>query len=72
MSLDPSEAVSGQLIGQARLASGRFAMIEDGLGFSLVPWNDVLEKRLGQTISGIPMPGGGFNWSFGRNLGLGL
>jgi hypothetical protein len=26
----------------------------------------------GQTISGIPMPGGGFNWSFGRNLGLGL
>jgi hypothetical protein len=26
----------------------------------------------GKTISGIPLPGGGFNWSFGRNLGLGL
>jgi hypothetical protein len=65
------EAVSGTLVGQAQLASGRFAMIEDGLGFSLVPWNNALERRLGQTISGIPMPGGGFNWSFGRNLGLG-
>ncbi len=65
------EAVSGTLVGQAQLASGRFAMIEDGLGFSLVPWNNVLEKRLGRTISGIPLPGGGFNWSFGRNLGLG-
>jgi hypothetical protein len=47
-------------------------MIDNGLGFSLVPWNNVLEKRLGQTVSGIPTPGGGFNWSFGRNLGLGL
>ncbi len=66
------QPVSGTLVGQARLASGRFAMIEDGLGFSLVPWNNVLEKRRGQTVSGIPLPGGGFNWSFGRNLGLGL
>jgi hypothetical protein len=66
------EAVSGTLVGQAQLASGRFAMIEDGLGFSLVPWNNALERRLGQTISGIPMPGGGINWSFSRNLGLGL
>jgi hypothetical protein len=65
------EAVLGTLVGRAQLASGRFAMIDDGLGFSLVPWNNVLEKRLGQTVSGIPMPGGGFNWSFGRNLGLG-
>jgi hypothetical protein len=66
------EAVSGTLVGQAQLASGRFAMIEDGLGFSLVPWNNVLEKRRGQTVSGISMPGGGINWSFGRNLGLGM
>jgi hypothetical protein len=47
-------------------------MIDDGLGFSLVPWNNVLEHRLGQTVSGIPMPGGGVNWSFGRKLELGL
>jgi type IV secretory pathway VirD2 relaxase len=66
------ETVSGRLVGQARLASGRFAMIDDGLGFSLVPWNNVLERRLGQTVSSIPMPGGGVNWTFGRNRGLGL
>jgi type IV secretory pathway VirD2 relaxase len=66
------EAISGRLLGQAQLASGRFAMIYDGLGFSLVPWNSVLERRLGQTVSGIPMPGGGVNWSFGRKLELGL
>ncbi|MFN0115598.1 MAG: DUF3363 domain-containing protein [Paracoccaceae bacterium] len=65
------ESVSGTLVGQAQLASGRFAMIEDGLGFSLVPWNNALDKRRGQTVSGIPMRGGGINWSFGRNLGLG-
>jgi Protein of unknown function (DUF3363) len=34
----PGEYVSGRLVGVANLASGRFAMIEDGLGFQLVPW----------------------------------
>jgi type IV secretory pathway VirD2 relaxase len=34
----PGEYVSGRLAGVANLASGRFAMIEDGLGFQLVPW----------------------------------
>ena len=33
----PGEYVSGRLAGVANLASGRFAMIEDGLGFQLVP-----------------------------------
>gem|GEM_PF-5335341 len=31
------EYVTGRLAGVATLASGRFAMIEDGLGFQLVP-----------------------------------
>jgi hypothetical protein len=35
------EYVSGQLTGVANLVSGRFAMIENGLGFQLVPWNAV-------------------------------
>ncbi|MGZ9035001.1 MAG: DUF3363 domain-containing protein [Rhodospirillales bacterium] len=29
------------------LTSGRFAMLDDGVGFSLVPWKPVLEQRLG-------------------------
>ncbi len=38
------EYVSGRLAGVANLASGRFAMIEGGLGFQLVPWQPVLES----------------------------
>jgi hypothetical protein len=31
------ESVSGTLVGSANIASGRYALIEDRLGFSLVP-----------------------------------
>jgi hypothetical protein len=73
----PGSHVTGQLVGSTQLSSGRFAMIESfsgdgGLGFSLVPWQPVLDKRIGQYISGIAMPGGGVDWSFARKLGLGL
>jgi Protein of unknown function (DUF3363) len=69
--------VTGQLVGSTQLSSGRFAMIESfsgdgGLGFSLVPWQPALDKRIGQHISGIAMPGGGVDWSFTRSRGLGL
>jgi hypothetical protein len=66
------DRVSGKLVGQAQLSSGRFAMIDNGLGFQLVPWNDALDKRLGQQISGIAMSGGGIDWTLGRKLGLGI
>ncbi len=32
------------------LASGRYAMLDDGMGFSLVPWKPVIEQRLGQRV----------------------
>jgi type IV secretory pathway VirD2 relaxase len=64
--------VSGQLVGAAQLSSGRFAMIDDGLGFSLVPWRSALEQRVGRIVSGVVLPGGDVNWSFGRSRGLGL
>jgi hypothetical protein len=54
------------------LASGRFALIDDGLGFQLVPWRPALERQLGKQVSGVAMPGGGLSWSFGRKIGLGL
>ena len=68
----PGDRVSGKLVGQAQLASGRFAMVDSGTGFQLVPWNDTLAKRLGQQVEGITMPGGGIDWTFGRSRGLGL
>jgi type IV secretory pathway VirD2 relaxase len=73
----PGSYVTGQFVGSTQLSSGRFAMIESlsgdgGLGFSLVPWQPALDKRIGQYISGIAMPGGGVDWSFTRSRGLGL
>ena len=68
----PGNYVAGQLVGSTQLSSGRFAMIDDGLGFSLVPWRPALEQHLGRHVSGIAMPGGGVDWSFGRSRGLGL
>ena len=75
LTFQPAEAgnyVSGTLVGSVNLGSGKFAMIDDGLGFSLVPWQPVLEQRLGRQVTGIAMPGGGIDWSFGRSRGLGL
>ena len=67
-----SEYVSGRLAGVASLVSGRFAMIDNGLGFQLVPWQPLLEKRIGQHISGLQRDDGGIEWSFGRKRGLSL
>jgi type IV secretory pathway VirD2 relaxase len=66
------EYVSGTLVGSTQLASGRFAMIDDGIGFQLVPWQSVLDKRVGQHITGIMRNASGIEWSFGRKRGLGL
>jgi len=66
------EYVSGTLAGSTQLASGRYAMIDDGYGFSLVPWQPVLDQRIGRHITGIMRDGGGIEWDFGRKRGLGL
>jgi hypothetical protein len=66
------EYVSGRLAGVASLVSGRFAMIDNGLGFQLVPWQPLLEKRIGQHIGGLMRDDGGIEWTFGRNRGLSL
>jgi type IV secretory pathway VirD2 relaxase len=73
----PGNYVTGQLIGNTQLSSGRFAMIESfsgdgGLGFSLVPWQPVLDKHVGQHITGLMRNDGGIEWSLGRKRGLGL
>lgn len=66
------EYVSGTYRQRLALASGRFAMIDDGLGFQLVPWSPSLEKNLGRHVSGVARGDGGVDWSFGRKRGLGL
>ncbi len=66
------EYVAGTYRQRFALASGRFAMIDDGLGFQLVPWTPSLEKQLGRHVSGVARDDGGIDWGFGRNRGLGL
>ena len=66
------EHVAGIYRQRVTLASGRFAMIDNGLGFSLVPWSPSLEQQLGKQVSVIAMPGGNVDWSFGRKRGLGI
>ena len=64
--------VTGTYQGRIALASGRFAMINDGLGFQLVPWTPSIEKHLGKHISGVARGNGGVDWDFGRNRGIGF
>jgi len=66
------EYVAGTYRQRMKLASGRFAMIDDGLGFQLVPWSPSLENQLGKHVSGVARGDGGVDWSFGRKRGLGL
>ena len=66
------EFVAGAYRQRFALATGRFAMIDDGLGFQLVPWSPSLEKQLGRHVSGDAHDSGGVEWDFGRKRGLGL
>src|SRR5207247_5580132 len=65
-----SESIAGVYRRRVSLASGRFAMIDDGLGFSLVPWTPSLERQLGRQV--LVRSGSTIDWSFGRKRGPGL
>ena len=69
---DGGEYVAGSYRQRFTLASGRFAMIDDGLGFQLVPWSPSLEKQIGRHVSGVARDDGGVDWDFGRKRGIGL
>jgi Protein of unknown function (DUF3363) len=60
--------VAGVYRRSVMLASGRYAMLDDGIGFSLVPWKPEIETRLGQTTTAV-VRGGGASWSFSRQRG---
>jgi len=62
------DSVSGTYRQRLDLTSGR---IEDGLGFSLVPWKPALELYLGRQVSGLARAET-VDWSFGRKRTLGI
>lgn len=62
------QRVAGVYRRSAMLASGRYAMLDDGMGFSLVPWKPVIEQRLGQQLAAT-VRNGGVSWEIGRQHG---
>lgn len=54
-----------------QLTSGRFAMLDDGVGFSLVPWRPVVEQRLGQQVSAV-VRGQAVTWGLGHRRGVSI
>ena len=62
------DRVSGVYRKSIDLVSGRFALVDDGKQFSLVPWRPVVERELGREVSGV-VRGAGVSWAFGRDRG---
>ncbi len=67
--LRDGERANGVYRRSIQLASGRFAMLDDGMGFSLVPWRPVVEQRLGQQVAAV-IHGQSVDWKIGRQPGL--
>ncbi|MDB2438763.1 DUF3363 domain-containing protein [Hellea sp.] len=49
--------------------SGKFAVVERAKDFTLVPWRPVMERRIGQTISG-KVSAGGISWDIAKARGM--
>ncbi|MCC6714685.1 MAG: relaxase/mobilization nuclease and DUF3363 domain-containing protein [Gammaproteobacteria bacterium] len=62
------QCVAGIYRRSVALVSGRYAMLDDGKGFSLVPWRPVIEQRLGQPMIAT-IRGGSVSWDMGRPRG---
>lgn len=60
--------VCGIYTRRLQLASGRFVVLDDGMGFSLVPWRPVADSKLGQQLS-VVINGSLPNWEFAKRLG---
>jgi type IV secretory pathway VirD2 relaxase len=60
------ELVAGTFRRRLTLSSGRFAMIDNGIGFTLVPWTPALDRHLGHHVAGVANESGGIDWTLGR------
>jgi type IV secretory pathway VirD2 relaxase len=63
--------VSGIYRRSLMLLSGRFALLDDGVSFALVPWRPVIERRLDQPMSAV-VRGEFVSWEFGRRHDLSI
>ncbi len=54
------------------LASGRFAVLDDGMGFQLVPWSPKIERHIGEVLSGRMRSRTAVAWDLGRSKSVGI
>jgi len=64
-----SARVSGKYIGVINGPSGKYAVLEKSLEFTLVPWRENMDKQLGRELSG-ELRSRTFSWSVERGRGL--
>lgn len=67
--LQDGQQASGVYSRSIQLTSGRFAVLDDGMGFSLVPWRPVIEPRLGQRVTAV-VNGSSVTWQLVRQRGI--
>jgi type IV secretory pathway VirD2 relaxase len=60
------DRVGGTYQRSIQLTSGRFALLDNGLRFSLVPWKPVIDKQLGRSINAV-VRGEQVIWQVGRS-----
>ena len=63
--LPSSGRVSGVYLHSAQLVSGRFAILQNGQSFSLVPWQPVVERRKDQSVTAV-VRAGRISYDLGR------
>jgi Protein of unknown function (DUF3363) len=63
------QPVSGIFRRSVVLGSGRFAMLDGGMRFTLVPWRSVIEAHLGQAVTAVTR-GGQVSWKLSRQRGM--
>lgn len=58
-------SAEGRLVKRVDLASGRFAVLAGAREFSLVPWREGMERRMGRELA-VQVRGSGVSWRLGR------
>ncbi|TGT57753.1 DUF3363 domain-containing protein [Mesorhizobium sp. M00.F.Ca.ET.170.01.1.1] len=62
------DRIQGTFRRSVELASGKYAVIDKSLEFTLVPWRPVLDRHIGKVVSGVASAEG-ISWSIGRLRG---
>jgi type IV secretory pathway VirD2 relaxase len=65
------ERIEGVYKQPVHLASGKFAVVANSKGFTLVPWRAVLERKRGGVVSGT-MHGSTVSFEIGKKRGIGV